>query len=344
MRKAKQETKSVMLAPNKIIPATDPRIPYATGVVGALKYDGNRNFCRFDGEHLSRNMLTQPNPYLADFLRRMTRVAQANEVCFDMEIFDPTAAHHGKISGWLNASKNAKPIPEHWRAYVFDAVPRQEWESGVFTTKFRDRHTIYRDLVVAMNSGMGDTKRYIAVRQRPLTNAADALAMYDEAIASERPGIEGIMLRSIEAVYAAKRVGHKGAALLKLKEAETTDAKIIGVVQMRKMKEGIERKRNAFGRLETPTRNDANYTVQENVGALVVRLDDGVECEVMFAGPCDANPEGWSLNRRYEEIWKPYKRDPANIIGKMIEFTHFPVGAKDKARSGRMIRFRPDKD
>jgi ATP-dependent DNA ligase len=343
MRKQKQETKSVMLAPNKIIPLEDPRITYATGIVGALKYDGNRNFCRDDGTMLTRNMLDQPNKHINTFLADMAHIARTQRVCFDMEIFDPTATHHGKISGWLNASKNAKPIPDHWRAYVFDAIPAGEWERGIFVTPFARRYELYRRLVPLMNERLGD-KRYIAVRQRELVDADAARAFYEESIASERPGIEGIMLRSTLATYEAKRVGHKGCALLKVKEAETTDARIVEVVQMRKMREGIERTRNGFGRLETPTRNSENYTVQNNVGALVVELPNGVRCEVMFAGPCKANPEGWPLERRQREIWKPYKDDPSSIIGRMIEFTHFPVGAKDKARSGRMIRFRPDKD
>lgn len=345
-RKAKLDTRSVMLAPNKMVPFDHPHIPYPR-VVGSLKFDGNRNFNRA-GVNLTRNMLPQANGYINNFLIAMNQVAESEGLCFDMEIFDPTATHHGKISGWINASKNAKPIPDHWKVFVFDVLPLDEWERGSFTFTYEERIELYTDLVAEINKyarrklGAKDD-RYVAVEQIRMASPADAQAYFEEVMRENRTGIEGIMLRSLDAVYRQTRVGTKGCALLKFKDEHTEDAQIIDVVQMRKMRKGIARTRNAFGRLETPTRNKDNFTVQQNVGALVVRTEDGREFEVTFAGPCKGNPEGWSIERRRKEIWIPYKTNPNLIIGRWIEFKHYPVGAKEKARSGRMIRFRDDK-
>lgn len=336
-RKAKADTKSVMLAPNALIPFDDSRIPYPR-VYGSTKKNGLRCFCRA-GDFLSRAMLPQPNKNLAGYLHVMGAYAANNDLCFDMELLYDDATHLGSNASVLNS--HSKPLNDKapLSVYVFDCLTMQEWADVSTASPFHVRIArIKRHLdVIKHRQAVADTRakgtnppKYAMLPQHPLENAEAAEALFDEAVEA---GEEGIMLRASLGGYKQARCGHTGAWLLKFKDEETTDGKIVEVIQMNKMREGLDRTKNAWGRTEQPTKNNDNYTVQENVGALLVKMDDGTESRVTFA-------RGWDMARRKAEVWDVRKK----IIGKYVEFKHYPSGAKDGVQSGRMIKFRPDKD
>ena len=321
-RKLKQDSVQVMLAPNKQIAFDDRHIPYREGVMLASnKFDGNRCFCRA-GDLLTRNMLDQPNQNLPAFLADMVRYASDHELCFDMELLIPDATHHG-VHGKVFNSHTAE-IPKNTTVNVFDCLTLEEWNDRCKNVvPFSERIKRYQAFCAKVKGP------YLSVGQRPIRSAEEAQDDFEKAI--DR-GYEGIMLRNATAGYKQARCGHKGAWMLKFKAEATVDGVVTEVVQMRKMKDGIERTRNTFGRLETPTRNEDNYDLQDSVGALVVRTEDGAECKVSFAaGVADAD------ERR--RLWA----DRKNVVGRWVEIKVFAVGAKDALRSGRIVRWRDDK-
>jgi hypothetical protein len=320
-RKQKVDTKQVMLAPNGLIPFGDKRIPYPD-MLGSYKLDGNRCFIRHDGAILTRNMLPQPNKNLAKFLGPLADYAKDSNRCFDMELFIPNATHHGVHGSIFNA--HDKPIPRDTQVHVFDTFSGESWEGRDSFAAFEDRVKVLRAILEDFSAP------FIAVEQRVLRNAAEAQAMFEEAL---ELGHEGIMLRRADGGYKNhSRCTHKEALLLKFKAEETVDGVIVEVEQQLKMKEGIKRTRNAFGRMENPTKNADNYEPTDSVGSFLVKDDEGRTSRVMFAA-------GVADQEQRRTWWKKRK----SLIGKYIEFKAFP-GGKDGIRSGRMIRWRPDKD
>jgi len=318
-RKEKKDTRSVMLAPNSMIPFDDPRIEYP--IFASNKLDGNRCFVR-SGDLLTRHMLNQPNPKLIQFMRGITTLANDKDLCFDGELLIPNASHHGVHGQVFNSSVNAKDIPEGTQFHVFDVFTRDDWEKGSFAV-FEKRVELYHKLIEKL-----DDPRFVAMEQRSVESPEEAQADFERAIDQ---GYEGIMLRHKASGYKQGRCGHKGAWLLKFKAEETQDGQIVEVVQQLKMREGIERTRNSFGRLEQPTKNADNYTTTDSVGSFKVKTEDGTVSEIMFA-------EGVADHAQRKQWWKERK----SLIGRWLEFKSYP-GGKDGIRSGRMIRWRDDK-
>ena len=317
-----------MLAPNKMIPFDDKRIPYPD-VYGSIKLDGNRNFVRYDGEALTRNMIVQPNTFLPGYLNDLLYLAETEELCFDMELLLPKAGHHGEITKILNAHK--RRIPEAMTVHIFDCLTKKEW----LTAKSkRGLIAPFEERIERMKDKLGrlvrESDRYFIHDQERLKGPKAAARMFAKAL---EEGFEGIMLRAANSGYKNwGRCGHKGAWLLKAKAEETFDARVVAVEQQWKMKEGIKRTRNAFGNLETPTRNEENYDLTDSVGAFLVKDEKGRESRIMFA-------EGVADMKQRRLWWKQRK----SLIGKMLEYKSYP-GGLDGIRSGRMIRWRPDKD
>jgi ATP-dependent DNA ligase len=319
-RKAKSDDKSVQLAPNKLIPFDDPRIPYPE-VLASRKFDGLRCFVRYDGAILSRSMIPLPNRNLPGFLTEITDLARRTKRCFDSEILIPKATHHGAHGVFM---KHEGEIPKSTIVNVFDTITAQEWEEGDITTKFVGRVKDYTRLLANINP-----ERYIPVEQVRCNSAADAEAYFKESV---EMGHEGIMLRAAMGLYKFGRCGHKGAWLLKFKAEETHDGRIVKVVQRLKMKEGVARERNEFGRLVPPTKNADNYELDDCAGSFLVRFEDGTEGECCWA-------EGFADMAERRRFWKDRKK----LVGRCVEVKCYP-GAKDSIRSGRVVRWRPDKD
>lgn len=322
-RKKQEDSKSVMLAPNGLISFDDERIPYPD-VLGSYKFDGNRCFVRYDGAILTRHMLKQPNGNLSRFLAPLVAAAVRHGVCFDMELLIPDATHHG-VHGKVFNSHTA-PIPENTQVQVFDCLMAEAWDGDVPFKPFRER--------IAQLTRVFDREilpsRFVQVEQRLLKSADEAQRMFAEAIEA---GHEGIMLRRADGGYKNySRCTHREAMLLKFKAEETHDGWITKVEQQWKMKEGLTRTRNKQGLMETPTRNEDNYELTDAVGSFLVETEDGVTSRIMFA-------EGVADQAKRRAWWK--KR--STLIGKCVEFKCYP-GGKDGIRSGRMLRWRPDKD
>lgn len=154
---------------------------------------------------------------------------------------------------------------------------------------------------------------------------AEALREYERVSLSQ--GFEGVMLRSIGGEYKHGRSTLKEGLLLKLKRFSDDEAAIIGVECLMRNSNAAET--NALGYTERSSAADGLIPV-DALGALIVRRADGVEFKI---------GSGFTESQRYN-LWQ----NQDEIIGKMVTYKHFEVGAKDKPRFPIFKGFRDEKD
>lgn len=308
--------------------------------VTSPKFDGNRGLC-MDGKLFTSAMPKQPrNELLWDLMGPMRELSHAEKVVFDYEVFDPDQDHHADLSGAINSFRN--PLPETLGIFVFDAMPVSDFRAQCIALPFKDRIRIYRGLVARLGPP------FFAVRQRV---CVDATALRRQYAADLEAGFEGTMIRArtMDAAggnvkkarggwYKHGRATVNQAIGYKFKEYVTTDGFILEVKQRLKMKEGLERERDSHGHLKPPSGKDS-YEPDDCAGALLVQVDDdgpwhGTITEIGFG-------RGFPMDAR-RKMWK----DRRNLVGKHVEFTHMPHGAKkdSRLRIGKLSRFRQDKD
>lgn len=153
----------------------------------------------------------------------------------------------------------------------------------------------------------------------------EALREYERVSLSQ--GFEGVMIRSMGGEYKHGRSTLKEGLLLKLKRFSDDEAMIIGVECLMQNKNiaGV----NELGYIERS--NDMRGLVPvDALGALIVRRADGVEFKI---------GSGFTESQRYN-LWQ----NQDEILGKIVTYKHFEVGAKDKPRFPIFKGFRDEKD
>lgn len=153
----------------------------------------------------------------------------------------------------------------------------------------------------------------------------EVLRKYERVSLSQ--GFEGVMIRSMGGEYKHGRSTLKEALLLKLKRFSDDEALIIGVECL--MRNGNAAETNALGYTERSSAADGLIPM-DALGALIVRRADGVEFKI---------GSGFTESQRYN-LWQ----NQDEIIGKMVTYKHFEVGAKDKPRFPIFKGFRDEKD
>lgn len=318
--------KSVLLAPNEQ-PVWADIFKQHPRWFASTKFDGNRCFIA-GGSIYTRSMKPFPNRHLPKFLKRLVDLSRIQEYAFDMELYDKTLPHHAAHTSIFNAIDT--PIPDTMGVYVFDAFSLEDWRRKCDRCPFRMRVETYTDIIDAFRS-QGE-KHYHAVKQVEVASVEELQRLFAMKVDK---GYEGLMVRHPDGEYKHGRATLKQAMIFKMKPFETHDVLVVDVIQRRKLKEGIERKRDVRGYMERVHAKDA-YDLDDNVGTIRVRFKNGTESEVNFG-------KGWSLERRRTEVWQPFKAKKSNIVGKVVEIKHMTVGAKDGVRIGTLVRFRPDK-
>lgn len=159
------------------------------------------------------------------------------------------------------------------------------------------------------------------------TTIRDAEALHEYERVSLSQGFEGVMIRSIGGEYKHGRSTLKEGLLLKLKRFTDDEALIIGVECL--MRNANTAETNALGYTERSSAADGLIPM-DALGALIVRRADGVEFKV---------GSGFTETQRYD-FWLHQDE----IIGKIITYKHFEVGAKDKPRFPIFKGFRDEKD
>lgn len=196
---------------------------------------------------------------------------------------------------------------DDWAFYVFD------WIRGGLT--------IERMGIV---EALPWSERVRPVIQTTIGNV-EALREYERVSLSQ--GFEGVMIRSMGGGYKYGRSTLKEGLLLKLKRFSDDEAMIIGVEYLMQNKNiaGV----NELGYIERST--DARGMVPvDALGALIVRRADGVEFKI---------GSGFTESQRYT-LWQ----NQNSILGKIVTYKHFEVGAKDKPRFPIFKGFRDEKD
>lgn len=341
----------VLKASNEILPFDHPLLDYQTGIVSSPKKDGNRGLC-ICGSLYTSSMKLPRNPEIHNWLAPLAEYCERNSLVMDYEIYDTAASHHSVISGLINS--DGYPVPDTYRAYVFDAAPAEAWENECRDYAYAERIELYKRSLADLGRIGAATEetpalgRYVALPQRSVCSAAEAQQLFLQDLEN---GDEGSMLRSLYISqdgnrfyggwYKHGRATNNQRIMWKHKLFETADGVIIAVDRRRKMREDWPREYAATGRLIRPLTKDA-YELDNKVGAFTVSTVDEktgntVETELMFG-------KGGFNHLWLEKAWDDYCRDPYTLVGRVVEFRHMPHGAKEggKRRIGQVLRFRDD--
>lgn len=213
------------------------------------------------------------------------------DVVFDGELFCENWNETTKVTS--KGEGEADPaLVAKLRFYVFDMLTLAEWESQRCDRTYADR----RDAIPYEVMGHADD-RVVRTASHAVENAAQIDALFQKYL---KKGFEGVMVKHPKGRYEFKR----STAWLKYKPLMTDEFEVVGKY------EGQAHSKNA-GKL----------------GGLVVKVADGVTCEV---------GSGFSDAQR-EEFWA------SPPIGKLIEVEFKEYTPDGKLREGVFVRVRDDK-
>ena len=166
----------------------------------------------------------------------------------------------------------------------------------------------------------------IVVHEFRVIGNMDDLLAYEEMVLAQ--GYEGLILRSMDRPYKYGRSTAREQGMLKLKRMETSEAFVRGVVELEHNDNPAVL--NALGLTERATQQ-ARKVGAGTMGALIVE-DVETGCEFSLG-------TGFTADER-AMFWK----NRESVIGKVVSYDHFPVGAKDKPRFPSYKGFRDPMD
>lgn len=282
----------------------------------SIKYDGYRGIT-LNGNFYSPDAKVFSNKILPEFFRPLFDLTNNFGVVFDGELWSESLDFH-TLGGNLRGHRGALATIEY---HIFDILSIEEWNSTK-QTRFIDRYVRLNSFDKLLPSNCR------IVQQIPCLNPTVAEETYGTFLAA---GHEGIILRSPRGLYKNNRCTHLESNCYKFKHFQTDDAIIVGFVQRRKLKAGLDRTYKAYGLLEKVSTQES-FDLDDALGALEVRLENGDHTYVNLG-------RGFSYQDR-RDLWQ--ERDC--LVGKTVEFKWMPHGTKDLPRIGSVVRFRPDKD
>ena len=198
-----------------------------------------------------------------------------------------------------------------------------------FTYYVFDDHTIpsdiFSDRLISLKGRVGSGVDIRVLDQVLLSCEADLLA-FEAVVLGE--GYEGVILRSPTSMYKYGRSTFKDSAAIKLKRFSQDEAVIVNIVELQtNMNIAFE---NELGRT-------ARSSHQENmVGAGVM---GAIEVRDVLTGVEFSIGTGFNAKER-AHFWD----NRESIVGKVVTYQHFPIGAYDKPRFPSYKGFRSDID
>lgn len=191
--------------------------------------------------------------------------------------------------------------------HVFDDFTRPEWSfSGRLESVFRrtagHQHVQY--------------VTHITVRTQ------DQLERYEEAMLAR--GYEGVMLRHPSGIYKEGRSTLKEGLLLKLKRFEDGEAEVLGHYEL--MHNANEKTITTGAKAERSHKKSGMVGMNLLGGLHVHDLKSGAHFDV-----------GSGFTQADREIYWAMRED---LVGRIIKYQHFPIGAKDKPRFPTFKGFR----
>jgi len=252
-----------------------------------------------------------PNIQLRNRFKDLIELTKIKDVIYDGELFTHDLTFH-ELSGICRQLD--MDLPESLDFYCFDAIHNKE-----FIQSFRTRITF---LPV---TGIELLPHIQLVKQWSVFNLEEVNELYKNAIAW---GCDGLILRDPLGKYKFGRGTLKEGLIFKMKPFVTLDAKIIGVTQATKVKEGTEKTINELGRSVTSKKKGDRLLI--NKASAFIVIYKGKELKVTIA----------MTDEEKEEVWKHKEK----YIGRWIEYKGMLTGSKDLPRHPTFIRFRNDKE
>ena len=186
------------------------------------KEDGCRMIRMPNGIFLGRNGRTVPNKNLNKHIETSTSYVLDGEFVSDKRKFNDIVS--------IFKSED-KEIPEDIKFVVFNAIPLEDWSKQNSETTNAEQLLIIQE-ITKNSKNIEVIENYIA------NSPEEVFEIHNRFLAK---GYEGSMVKNITATYAWERVRVNAGIMLKLKQMETTDGKIVGYF------EGEGRNQGRFG-------------------------------------------------------------------------------------------------
>ncbi len=279
-------------------------------VLVSPKLDGIRAIVldRGDGPRVySRTMKLLPNR----FIQRIFGKEEYLKLDGELILGDPTDPECFRKTASAVMSQDGQP--EGIRFHVFDIASH----SG----PFQDRYNSLCDRYLMRSP------EEIRIVQHTLIQNEEQLLAIEQLYLSD--GCEGVMLRSLNGPYKQNRSTVKEGFLLKLKRFNDADAVVIGYE---------EKMRNE----NVATLDERGYTKRSSAqdgkvgsGTLGVLIVRDLKTKIEFSIGTGFNDE------LRDKLW--YHRDNG-LIGQVVKYKYFEIGAYDKPRFPVFLGFRPKED
>lgn len=265
-------------------------------LLASPKLDGIRAVVK-NGVLYSRNMKPIPNK----FVQASMPLARMNGWDGELIVGKPEAKDCFRATTSGIMSEDGVP---NFTFYVFDHIP-----CGAVT--FYDRYRGLKQNVTNL------AMRFIKIV--PQVQIVDSFELYAYEATMLEKGFEGVMLRTLKGTYKHGRSTMKEGALMKLKKFADSEATVLDFVEQ--MENTNTAQKDALGRTKR-TSHKAGKIGKRTLGALQVQ---DVYSKVKF----DIGT-GFTDEVR-QQIWD--ERNGYNTMqGKIIKYTFFPSGSKDKPR------------
>jgi DNA ligase-1 len=217
---------------------------------------------------------------------------------FDGELIFGSPVADDVFRATTSAVMSIDGTPDVW-FYVFDYIWPEMPEA-----KWLTRMAAVRDRVI---------KNVIVV---PQTNCFNEEQINKYATSYVNEGYEGLMIRNPLATYKHGRSTTKEGTLLKLKQFEDSEAIVLAIEE--KLHNANEAKINELGYLSRSSHKE-NMVGMKTMGALVVKdLVSGVEFNIGTGFDDEERARWWALGE--------------GAKGRLVKYTYFPTGSKDKPR------------
>lgn len=276
-------------------------------VFASTKLDGVRCLVK-DGEAVSRSLKPIPNLYVQRMLSKMELEGMDGE----LTVGDPTDPRCFNIT--QSAVMSIKGEPDFtYRVFDVHDKPDLPFSQRLYLAFSR----------LLENSHI---EHVTPVTHLTVINAEDLLEL--EAALLEQ-GHEGVMVRDPEGPYKYGRSTLKQGILLKLKRFVDAEAQIIGFEEL--MHNENKATEDAFLGHTVRSSHKAGKQPAGTLGALIVQdVETGIQFKI---------GTGLSAEDR-AKIWG----NRTELVGHLVKYKSFPVGAKERPRFPVFIGFRDKRD
>jgi DNA ligase-1 len=285
---------------------------------GSFKIDGVRAIMPPGMGLVPRSLKTFGNKHLTGWFNANRHILQG----MDGELTlgsNPAIPNLCRFTTSATSSHDGEP-DIHW--WIFDKLPVGGQEP--FSKRVAELKKIFKDRTPAAWSRM----RVHLVEQRLIRNAAEAEAFEHEALAR---GYEGIVLKSPDGAYKYGRSTLKEQAFLRVKRFADAEGEILRVTE--RQKNNNEVTINELGHT-TRSSHKANKAGSGTLGTITIKVFNGP-----FKGVEVDVGTGWDADTA-QDLWN--RRDA--LPGRLIKFSYFPIGCKDKPRFPVFQGFRSSVD